>query len=281
MSGMESQRASGSSVWTILRVTIKAFAILVLAYLIIPTLFIVPLSFSADSYLSFPPTGYSWRWYEAFTGSTEYQYAIWNSLQIGLPSAFIASVFGTLAALGLARGKMPGKKFIAILMVAPIVLPQIVLALGLYPLMAKINLVGTMPAVILAHAVVSMPLVFISVSAALRACPEQLEHAAAVMGANGWRTFWQVTFPLARPGIIVGFIFAFTFSFDELVLAMFLTSPTTRTMPLLLWQQLNFEMTPIITAASVALLIITLLLLSIAAWVNRHNLSEAGRKITK
>lgn len=269
---------SGSPVWRILRWTVTGFTVLIFAYLVIPTLVIVPLSVTPESYLSFPPTGFSWRWYEQFFSTIDYHYAIGNSLKIGLPSAALASVFGTLAALALARARLPFPGILTLLIIAPIILPQIVLALGLFPMMAKIGLQGTLPAIVLAHTVVAMPLVFISVSAALRGCPEQLEQAAATLGADGWRTFWHVTFPLIRPGIIVGFIFAFTFSFDELILAMFLTSPTTRTMPRLLWEQLNFQMTPVITAASVVLLICTVVLIGIAGWINHRNARLVGER---
>ncbi|WP_435171271.1 ABC transporter permease [Falsirhodobacter sp. 1013] len=266
------------TVWSVTRWTAIGFTVLVLAYLVIPTVVIIPLSFSSESFLSFPPKGFSWRWYETFFSTIDYHYAIGNSLKIGIPSAALASLCGTLAALAMARANLPWPKVLAMMMIAPIILPQIVLALGLYPLMVKVGLQGTLLGIVLAHAVVAMPLVFISVSASLRGCPEQLEQAAATLGANGWNTFWHVTFPLIHPGILVGFIFAFTFSFDELILSMFLTSSTTRTMPRLLWEQLNFQMTPVITAASVTLLVCTVVLIGIAGWINQRNARLVGER---
>ena len=260
--------------WRILGATITGFALLVLAYLVIPTLVILPLSLSPDSYLAFPPSGVSLRWYQDFLDSADYRIAILNSLKIGLPSALLAGVFGTMAALAFARAEFPFRRSLGMLMIAPIVLPQIVLAIGLYPLMAKIGIVGSFGGIILAHAVVAMPLVFISVSAALNACPVVFERAAATMGANHWQVFRHVTLPLIRPGVIVGMIFAFAFSFDELILAMFLTSASTRTVPRLLWEQLNFQMTPLITAASVVLLMATMGLLLISAWINRDRTAQ-------
>ncbi|MCB4767128.1 ABC transporter permease [Ancylobacter sp. Lp-2] len=258
-------RTAATPFWRIASAGLVLFAVLVLVYLVLPTLVIVPLSFSSDTFLKFPPSGFSTRWYESFAASADYHFAILNSLKIGVPAALVATVFGVMAALAVVRGAMPFRRTLAALVIAPLILPQIVLAIGLFPLMAKVGLVGTYPGIVLAHAVVTMPLVFITVSAALRNYAPTFELAAMTLGAGPWRTFLYVTFPMIRPGVIVGFIFALTFSFDELILAMFLTSPTTRTVPRLLWEQLNFQMTPVIAAATVVMLGATIALLCLAA----------------
>ncbi|MCS0494035.1 ABC transporter permease [Ancylobacter sp. MQZ15Z-1] len=267
-------RANASEpLWRIVGLGLTGFAVLVLIYLVAPTLAIVPLSLSPDPFLRFPPPGVSLRWYEAFAHSIDYQLAILNSLKIGIPAAALATACGVMAALAVVRGAVPFRRTLAALLIAPLILPQIVLAIGLFPLMAKVGLVGTYPGIVLAHAVVTMPLVFITVSAALRTYTPSFELAAMTLGANPWRTFVHVTFPMIRAGIVVGFIFALTFSFDELILAMFLTSPTTRTVPRLLWEQLNYQMTPIIAAATVVLLGATIALLCLAAFAatrSRH-----------
>jgi ABC-type spermidine/putrescine transport system permease subunit II len=144
--------------------------------------------------------------------------------------------------------------------------------------MVKVGLNGTFPGIVLAHAVVAMPLVFITVTAALRSYPPSLELAAMTLGAPPWSTFWHVTFPMIRVGMLVGFIFAFSFSFDELILAIFLTNPTTRTVPRLLWEQLNYQLTPVIAAATVVLLTLTLLLLLAVALADRGRSLKAGRQ---
>lgn len=262
------RRPGTEPVWRLLGTGLTGFAILTLVYLVLPTLAIVPLSFSQDTFLKFPPSGFSTRWYRSFAENLDYHLAILNSLKIGLPAAAVATVLGTMAAIALVRGSMPARRLLAATIIAPLILPQIVLAIGLFPLMARIGLVGTYPGIVLAHAVVTMPLVFIIVSAALRTYPPTIELAAMTLGAGPWRTFRHVTFPMIRPGVFVGFIFAFTFSFDELILAMFLTSPTTRTVPRLLWEHLNFQMTPVIAAATVAMLTATVLLLCLAAYAN-------------
>lgn len=263
--------------WRLVRLAAIAWAILVIVYLVAPTLIIVPLSFSAQSYFSFPPQGFSLRWYQDFIANQDYRRAIYNSLQVGVPAAMLATIGGTLAALAIVRGTLPFRRLLGALMIAPMVLPQIVLALGLYPIMARLGLIGTLPAIVLAHAVVTLPLVFITVSAALKAYQPNLEMAAMTLGATGWRTFWHITFPLIRPGMIIGFIFAFTFSFDELILAIFLTSPTTRTVPRLLWEQLTYQVTPVIAAATVVLLGATIVLLLFSALVNQWAQGSTAR----
>jgi ABC-type spermidine/putrescine transport system permease subunit II len=174
-------------------------------------------------------------------------------------------VLGTMAALGVARGNMPGRELMTIIVIAPLIMPPIVLAIGLFPIMVRLGIIGTYPAILFGHVVVSMPLVFITVAAALKSYSPTFELAAMTLGANPWRSFWHVTFPMIRLGVVVGFIFAFTFSFDEIILALFLTNSATRTLPRLLWEQLNLYMTPLVAAATVVILCITMLMLFIAA----------------
>lgn len=177
---------------------------------------------------------------------------------------------GTLAALAVVRGDFPGRQVFAALCIAPLVLPQIILAIGLFPVMVRLGIIGSYPAILLGHTVIAMPLVFITVSAALKSYAPSFEMAAMTLGATPWRTFRHVTFPMIRPGVLVGFLFAFTFSFDELILAIFLTNPVTRTVPRLLWEQLNYQMTPVIASATVVLLLVTLALLFAAAILSRR-----------
>jgi len=234
--------------WTIAALFIRFFAALVLIYVVLPTFVIVPLSFSSESFLSFPPPGWSLRWYEQLAAQQDYIIALTNSLKIGFPSAALATVLGTMAALALVRGRLPGRDLMTITIIAPLILPPIVLAIALFPIMVRLGLIGTYPAILFGHVVVSMPL-----------------------GANPWESFWHVTFPMIRLGMLVGFIFAFTFSFDEIILALFLTNSATRTLPRLLWEQLNLYMSPLVAAATVVILGVTMLMLLLAAILARRN----------
>jgi ABC-type spermidine/putrescine transport system permease subunit II len=258
-----------------------AFTVVTLFYLILPTLVIIPLSFSDGTYLSFPPPAWSLRWYEAISDS-QYPAAFANSIRIGIPAAALATVIGTLAALGLVRGRPRFAKLMSALAVAPFMLPQIVLAIGLYSIFAQLGLVGSYTATILAHAVAASPLVFISVSSALRSYDATLETAAMTLGANWWRTFWLVTFPMIRLGVIAGAILAFSFSFDEIIMALFLTSSQTITLPKQLYSEMRFNLTPIVAAASTIVVAISCLLLLLVAILQSkaargHGDQEQGR----
>lgn len=254
----------------VIRWGLLAFTALTLLYLVMPTFIVVPMSFSSQSYLGFPPPGWSTKWYEQMFARPDYPAAFLNSLKVGFSVALLSAVIGTLAALGLVRGKLAAERSLTALILAPLMLPQIILAIGMYPIMAKLGIIGTTTGLVIAHTVVSLPLVYITVSAALRSYPATYEIAAMTLGANWWNTFWYVTFPMIRLGIGVGAILAFAFSFDELILALFLAGPESRTLPRLLWNDLRVYVTPIIASATTIVLCLSFVLLGLAAWLQRN-----------
>jgi ABC-type spermidine/putrescine transport system permease subunit II len=251
--------------YRIFKVVFAGVVALLLIYLIFPTLIVIPLSFSEQSYLSFPPSGWSTRWYETMAENPVWLQATWNSLAIGVPTAFLSMVLGTLAALAVARGKLPFSALVSAVIVAPMMLPHVILAIGLYPVMLEMGLLRSYLAAIVGHSTIGVPLVFITVSASVASYSGALELAAMTLGANLWETFWRVTFPMIRVGIVVGGILAFATSFDELMLALFLTGSGTRTLPRLIWEQLNDFLTPTIAAVATLVFVFTLLLLGIVA----------------
>lgn len=240
---------------------LNVFVAAALIGFLVPILVVVVVSFQSKSYLSFPPTEFSIRWYQKFMGNADYRSAIWNSVMIGAAAAALATVAGVCTALAVIRGRLPGKALVTVLCVAPAVLPQIVLAIGLFPISVWLGLQGTLWAVILAHAVIGLPFPFITVCGALSSYSSRLEIASMSLGAGAFATFRFITLPMIKTAVIAGFVFAFAASLDELVLALFLSSPTTRTLPLLLWEQLNFQVTPEIAAAATVVLAITSLLI--------------------
>lgn len=258
------------------RPALAAFVTLVLVYLMVPNLVVVPLSFSAQEYLSFPPTGFSLKWYERLAANRSWVDAMWNSLLIGVPTAILSMALGTLAALAVVRGSLRWAAPASALLVAPMLLPHIILAIGLYPVMLEFGLLRSHLAAIIAHTVVGMPLVFITVTASLRSYSGALELAAMTLGANLWQTFWKVTMPMILPGAAVGGILAFASSFDELMLALFLTGTTTRTLPRLMWEQMSDFLTPVIAAAATLVVAFSLLLLVTTALLGRWRKPAAG-----
>ena len=254
----------------IFRIVMIAFVFLGFLYLILPTFVIVPLSFSSKTYLSFPPPGWSLKWYSTLWSQANYFTAFFNSMKVGIPAAALAMTLGTLAALGIVRGNLRYARPLSALVVAPLMLPQIILAIGMYPLLAKMGLIGSYLGVTIGHTIVCIPLVFITVAASLRNYDRSFELAAMTMGANWWKTFWNVTFPMVRLGMIIGGIFAFSFSFDEIIIALFLTDAETFTLPKQLYDELRYQMKPTIAAASTFVIGISLVLLMAVAIIQRN-----------
>jgi ABC-type spermidine/putrescine transport system permease subunit II len=198
-----------------------------------------------------------------------------NSFWIGIPTASLAVVFGTLAALGVARGDFWLRKLLLLLVMAPMMLPHVIIAIGLYPTLVDMRLQSSYIAVIVGHTVIGIPLVFITVTAALRSYPASLDLAARTLGAGTWKAFRRVTLPMIWVGIVSGGLLAFATSFDELMLALFLTSPGTETLPRLIWDQLSFALTPALAAVATLILILSMLLQGLAVYLGvRHSVAK-------
>jgi putative spermidine/putrescine transport system permease protein len=230
---------------------------LVLFYLVFPILIVVPLSFSSATYLSFPPPGFSLQWYENFFDRQDWVSAAQLSLWVGLTVMALATALGTPAAIGLVRGSFPGKRLINGFILSPLIAPAIIVAIGVYFFYALIGVVGNPLALILAHTALAVPFVVINVTATLHGFDERLEYAAMSLGATPWRTFWQVTLPIIRPGVLAGAVFAFISSFDELVVALFVSGTGAVTLPRKMWQSIRFEIDPTIAAVSTILIVLT------------------------
>ncbi len=216
------------------------------------------------------------KWYERLAANPTWIDAAVNSLLIGVPTACVSMVLGTLAALAVVRGDLRWGALASAIIVAPMMLPHVILAIGLYPVMLEVGLLRSHTAAVIAHSVIGIPLVFITVMASLRGYNSALELAAMTLGANLWQTFWKVTFPLILPGIVIGGILAFASSFDELMLALFLTGATTRTLPRLMWEQMSDFLTPEIAAAATLIVVFSLMLLLAAALLERWRTRTRG-----
>lgn len=242
---------------------------LVLLYLVLPILVVLPMSLSSERYLEFPPPGLSLRWYQELLSSVEWTSAIANSFKVALPVALLSVLLGTPAAYALVRRRFRGKRLVNTLLVAPMVVPHVILAIGLYAVFADLRVVGTALAVVLGHVIVAAPLVVITVSSTLQGLDPALERAALSLGAPPLQVFWRVVLPLISPAIVASAVFSFTTSFDELMLALFLSGVETRTLPRQMWEQLQFQLTPTIAAASVLVLVVTFALIGTADAVRR------------
>lgn len=230
--------------------TVFILAGAVIATLILPILVVMVISFSSASFLTFPPPGFSLRWYEKFFSDPNWMDAFWHSAVIAAASAVISVVLGASAAMGIVRSEIRGKSIIMLLLVSPVIVPPVVLGLSLYSLFLRFDLVGSIWGLASAHAIGGIPLVVIIVSAALQSVDRRLEQAAALHGASPLTVFRTVTLPAIAPGLAAAAFFAFLHSFDELVLSLFLSSAQLKTLPLMLWADINYQLNPVLAVVS-------------------------------
>jgi putative spermidine/putrescine transport system permease protein len=247
---------------------------LILLFMALPILIIVILSFSSASYLTFPPPAFGVRWYREYLGGAEWLAATGLSLSVAAAVVVLATLLGTLAALGLARLPPLLRNLAAALILSPLIVPVIVVAIGIYYAYSRYGLVGTPVGLVLAHTCLAVPFVVTSVSASLAGFDRRLEQAALSLGATPWGTFRQVTLPLIRPGVLTGALFAFITSFDELIVALFLSGSGAVTLPRRMWDDLRFAIDPTIAAVSTLTIVLTALLLAVV-----HVARERGERM--
>ncbi|MFI4986997.1 MAG: ABC transporter permease [Alphaproteobacteria bacterium] len=259
------------------RMVLWAFCVLILVFLVAPIVVIVITSFNDTPYLEFPPKRLSLRWYGNFFRSPQWFEPALLSLRVALVTMATATVIGTLAALGIARGRFRGRRGLELFFVSPMVVPVVVLALGLYFLFAGYHLLATPAALFLGHTVSATPIVIVIVLAALRTTDSSIELAARSLGANYWRSLWHVTVPVIRPSILSSAAFAFLISFDEVVIAIFVGGPDATTLPKRMWETIRFEIDPTLTAISTLLTLVAALVLIAAELSRRAHGAGRGR----
>jgi putative spermidine/putrescine transport system permease protein len=263
----------------------RAICVAIFVFLIAPILIMIPLSFNAQPFFTFTremltlqPEAFSLRWYEDFLGSASWRRSIWNSLVIGLAATVLATVLGTLAALGLSRSHLPFKGLIMAILISPMIVPLIISAAGMFFFFSSVNLAQTHLGVILAHTALGVPFVVITVTATLVGFDHSLTRAAASLGASPTRSFFKVTMPLILPGVISGALFAFITSFDEIVIVLFVAGPEQRTIPREMWSGIREQISPTILAVATVLVLVSIALLTVVELLRRR--SERMRGLT-
>jgi len=248
----------------------------VFLFLVAPILAIVPLSFNSEPWFSYPLAGISLRWYRDFLTSERWQVAVLNSVLIGSATTVLATTLGTLAALGLSRGKLPFRGLIMSLLISPMIVPVIITSVAMYFFYALVDLAGTYLGIILAHTALATPFVVITVTATLAGFDHTLTRAAASLGAAPALAFRKVTLPLILPGVISGALFAFVTSWDEVVVVLFLASPEQRTLPRQMFSGIREEISPTITAVATLLLTLSIVLLIAVELLRRRSARLRG-----
>ena len=231
------------------RVVLAAAAALVFGFLMLPLLVIFPISLSSASYLQFPPPGFSWQWYERDLGDPSWINSTIRSLKVAALCTVLAMSFGVPLAFFVVRSRLSGAFLIDRLSASPVIVPTIIFSIALYETFSRFRLIGIWWGIAVAHAVLALPFVVILVGGA--ADPRSsLEQAAAGLGASWPRIVWRVTLPQLRPSLISAALLAFITSFDELVVAMFL-SGSSMTLPKKMFDNIMMEIDPTIAAVSV------------------------------
>lgn len=232
---------------------IGGVAILIALFLLIPILILLPISLTGTFLLTWPPELFSLRWFETFFDTPVWTEALARSVRVAIPVAVIATVLGTLSAIGLAYVRR-GRRLLQTLFIAPMVLPIITYALGLYDVSQRFGMTGSVWPVIVGQAMLATPLVFIIVSAGLAGRDPQLTQAAASLGAPARIVLWRVELPLLRVSIVAAAMMALAYSFDEIIVAYFLSPPGSGTLPVQILAATRETADPTIAAASMVVI---------------------------
>jgi len=233
----------------------------VLAFIAAPLLIVVPMSFSSAASLEFPPPGWTTAYYGAFFGDARWTQPTINSILIALAVAVLTMAMVTPATFALVRHRFAGKSTINLLLMLPLAVPHIVIAIGYYAYLSDLRLLQTFPGVILAHTALSVPMAFLVLSASLKGFDRSLERAAMSLGASPAATFRHVTLPVLWPGFAAAALFAFIQSFDETVVALFVSGRDSMTLPRKMFDSIRTTADPVIAVVS------TLLFFTVAALV--------------
>lgn len=246
---------------------LRGVGVLVLLFLLLPILAIIPLSFSSSSFLSYPMPGWSLQWYENLFTSEAWSRATRNSFIVAPMATILATILGTMAAVGLARINFWGKGLLMSLLIAPMVVPIVVVGVSTYLFFAKIGLNDTYLGLILVHAALGAPFVLTTVLATLQSFNENLIRASLSLGAGQLTTFFRVTLPIIAPGVISGALFAFATSFDEVVVTLFIAGPDQVTLPRQMFTGIRENINPTIAAVATLLIIFTTSLMLALEWL--------------
>lgn len=249
----------------------------VFIFLVAPTLVIIPLSFNSEPFFTFPMPSLSLRWYEEFFLTDRWMGSLYNSIFVAVMVTLLSTVLGTLAALGLSRPNFPWRTAVISLLISPMVVPVVITAVAIYFFYADAGLLNTFAGLVLAHTTLATPFVVITVTATLVGFDHSLTRAAASLGAPPVTNFFKITLPLVLPGMASGALFAFITSFDEVVVALFITGANQRTLPKAMFSGINQEISPTITASATVLILFAIVMLSTVELLRRRSERLRGR----
>ena len=245
------------------RLWLYALGFLIVLFLVLPTIIVIPMSFSGTRFLRFPPEQLSWRWYLAYFGSIEWRDATWVSLKAAILTMLVATPLGVMAAYGLHASRSKLSRLIETALIAPLILPLILVSIGIFFLYARLGLNNTLTGLVLAHVCLAMPFVFVTVLAGLKGYDMNQERVARSLGASRLVAFVTVTLPQVRFSVFSGALLAFITSLDEVVIALLIAGGDKATLTRRMFLALRDEIDPTVAAISSLLVALTLTLLAL------------------
>lgn len=250
---------------------VSSFALLVIAFLQVPVIVVVLAGFSETSYLTIPPQGLTLRWFGEVLTDPTYLSAIRISLILAVSATLASMVLGVAAAYAIHKKMLPGSDAITSFLMAPLVVPSVVVGVALLQYFTLVGWRGSFLALILAHTIITVPYIVRSVLASLSGIDPSLEEAARVLGANGPSAFRLVTLPLIKPGLVAGALFAFVTSMENVPVTIFLASARQTTLPILIFSSVEMGVDPSVAAVSTLLIVATAIVLLLAErWAGFH-----------
>jgi ABC-type spermidine/putrescine transport system permease subunit I len=238
------------------RLTLGAIALLLILFLVLPSLIVVPVALNSGEFTTFPPEGYSLRWFQEYIKSPVWLSATERSIVVALFTGVLATIIGGAAAYVLAFSEIYGRAVILLLIMLPMIIPRMIFAVGLFRLYSDVGLVGSLIGLILGHTAIALPYVLITMLAVFKTYDIRMDQAAWTLGANRWQSLRYIMGPQVYDGVIASFLFAFVTSFDDLTVSLFVSGGLTSTLPRQMWSSIFLEVRPILASASTIVLIL-------------------------
>lgn len=245
------------------RLWLYVFATLVLVFLVLPTLIVIPMSFSASQYLEFPPKQFSLRWYESYFQSRSWMQATITSFQAATLTVIVATPLGTVAAYGLYNAELRTARLISLLLVTPIVIPVILVGTAVFYAYVKLKLVNSLTGIVLAHSILAIPIVIMIVTSALKSFDMNQERVARSLGASRVKAFFMVVMPQLKFSILTAAILSFLTSFDEVIVSLFVSGGDNSTLTRNMFAALRDQIDPTIAAISTIMIVVTSVMLAL------------------
>ncbi|MBS0245464.1 MAG: ABC transporter permease [Proteobacteria bacterium] len=260
----DTQITHGSRLW------LYALAVVLFAFLVLPTLIVIPMSFSESQYLEFPPRHLSLRWYEAYFHSRSWMQATATSFKAATLTVLVATPLGTVAAYGLYNAELAIARLVSLVLIMPIVIPVILVGTAIFYAYVKLRIVNSLIGVVLAHSILAVPIVIMIVTSALKSFDMNQERVARSLGASRLEAFFMVVMPQIKFAILTAAVLSFLTSFDEVIVSLFVSGGDNSTLTRIMFAALRDQIDPTIAAISTMMVVVTSLLLGLSQIFGRR-----------